>query len=121
MPHAHATEPLVMIHGADYTFRIQIEELDAPRDITGDDITIAFKLNPWDVTPVFTKTTPTEIVILNQTTNRGQARINIADTDTSSLPNREQILWFDVDLTTAEGALSPLRAEQLIVRPEITP
>lgn len=126
MTHGQTMEPLEFTRGSTFSFLIYVERRQTPTsamsayDLTGSSIMLRARHTPWDPSFVFERVIGDGITLLNQTTFPGWCRVTINPSHTSSLPNREHVLYFDADVGTVNDGVFTTPPGFLTVRPEIT-
>ena len=98
------TQDLCLLQGASKTYLLEVvDDIGAVVDLTGATITFTMKQNIGGVT-ILTKTSAviTEIEILDQVTNTGQAKIFLQPSDTSAL-STAAVYTYDIWVDLASG------------------
>lgn len=76
------------------------------------------RLDPQDASPLFTKSIGSGVTITNATA--GLFTVTIAATDTASLPDYPQSLYYDVKVTDASGNVTTVQGGKIYLTANIS-
>lgn len=113
---------ITMYRGDSLVLDVMVLQGGSPADLTGATVWFTAKRNLTDpdVDAVIQVESPTDITIFDQTTNRGQAQVNVPASVTAVLTEQQLQLFYDVQIKFATGRVATVDFGTLVITPDVT-